>query len=442
MPGQGLSYDQQTDALRVFEASDLWAGCQSDDAQIARDLIETTWQTLGDAVRRSVDPGMGLAIMVSGGWDSRTLLAAAVKKLGASRVVGYSHGDVQSRELQIARGLATRMGVGLRAEPIDGGIYSFELLEQAFAREENLVFPHWHRAGRVLRADGVNCVTAGVYGEVLGGHYGRGMLLGEFGRMIEVGRWLLGRKERSRPLTQVEFDSLYDFLRLKGYERPPFIHPDFWAAIDAPRESINADIRADLERLRQRGIDTAERMVEAYVTEHRGSQYIGAQLRSCRSYVDVAMPFADREVLRLASCIRISEKIHNGVNRRMLARFCPVALTFPLAATLVAAQMPILFQEASRLLRKGREAGHWALHFRYPGKFGPPRLAWVNFEFLRRGTELMTVVEDLRCGFWDTAHLRRRIEAIRRGQWKQPLHPTSDLLLRIYTVDRMLRPTS
>jgi 7-cyano-7-deazaguanine synthase in queuosine biosynthesis len=89
--------------------------------------------------------------MMSGGWDSRTLLAAALAA-NANDLKCYTHGDEDSRELRNVRRLCEMSSVPLVSNVIDDSTISQELLLGTFPRVENAVFPHWHRAGTVLSA--------------------------------------------------------------------------------------------------------------------------------------------------------------------------------------------------------------------------------------------------------------------------------------------------
>ncbi len=180
-------------------------------------------------------------------------------------------------------------------------------------------------------------------------------------------------------------------------------------------------------------------MVEAFVTEHRNSQYINAQLLSCRAALDVANPFADRELFILATRIPMSAKIHNALNRAMLRKHAPDLLRFPMGATLVAARAPLLAQEASRLLRKGVASVRWTLHFASGGRLAPPGLSWVNFEFLRSGRSLHALTDDLECPIWNREAIRERIRRSATGDRQRPMHGLSDQLLKVYTLDLLLR---
>jgi asparagine synthetase B (glutamine-hydrolysing) len=145
--------------------------------------------------------------------------------------------------------------------------------------------------------------------------------------------------------------------------------------------------------------------------------------------VDVAMPYADRELLAFVTRIPLSLKIHNSLNRAMLARRAPELLRYPMAATLVPAGMPIAIQELSRIVRKLKEEMQWQLHARTSGRVPAPRLAWANFEFLRSGDSLRAVLDDLQTDLWDRSAINRSIRSVTAGEWSGSVHPLSDQLM-------------
>lgn len=437
-PGQALEFSERSGEIRIRERSDLWVGWSGTAADHQRGAAEEGWNRLQSAVSNA-PVASRCGVMVSGGWDSRTLLGAAKGESSSAALVGYSHGDPGSREIAIARAVARAAGIELHQEPIGADIYRLSDLRRVFAREETVVFPHWAHAGVALAGLGAKQVMAGVYGEVLGGHYGRAMLLRGSSKIIAVGASLLGINEPIHPVTDAELSSLKAFLRVGPLRRPWFLAADYWASIDRPVQQLNADIEQDIARLRGRNVHSLEQLIESYVTELRGSQYINAQLRSCRAELDISIPFADQQLLAFASRLPLSFKIHNAINRAALRHHWPALLDQPLAATLVRARAPLLVQEASRLARKVREEGHWKLHFASSGRIPPPRLAWVNFEFLREGRCLHEVIDDLRADVWDRGALQRKADAVTSREFRQPVHPVSDLLMKIYTIDLVLR---
>jgi hypothetical protein len=430
-PGQSLVYEAATDCVTLTEHSRLWnlregVGVNHDE------LIEAIWGRL----RASVDGGA--TIMTSGGWDSRTLLAAAAQVSPRGNIRAYSHGDPASRELRLAQQLARDIGIGFHQEPIDRRCYELDALRAGFDREEHVVFPHWHRAGTIIAGLGSGVTTAGVYGEVLGGHYGRAMLLQGSAKMLEVFRGLLGRVADTPRASAAQLEALRLFLHLTQLPRPWSVRQDWWEAAHIDANGVNADIDRDLDRLNNRGVCTIDQFIEAYVSEHRGSQYINAQIRSCRAHTDVTLPFTDRRLLEWTTAVPLGVKIHNRINRELLQRYAPSLLRYPMAATLAAGGRPLLVQEASRLARKALELGQWRVHSATGGRVAAPHLSWVNFEFLRSGAELSSIIEDLRAPLWDKPAMFRQVQALARNA-AVPTHPMSDQMMKIYTIDLALR---
>jgi hypothetical protein len=232
-----------------------------------------------------------------------------------------------------------------------------------------------------------------------------------------------------------------DLLRIRNLVNLWYVKEDFWKGAPELVDAINDDIGISLQRLRDRGV-SEPRLIEAYITEHRGAQFITSQLLSSRAYVDVALPFADHDLLRLVTQLPSSIKVHNALNKRMLSRHAPKLLRFPTGATLVRASMPTLIQESSRLTRHVIEDLRWKLHFKTHGFFDHPHFDWFSWEFLRDGRALAAIADDLRCSFWHKDAIRKRIETLKREQGMDPLSRASYLsrsLLKMYTVDMMLR---
>jgi asparagine synthetase B (glutamine-hydrolysing) len=433
MPGQALRFDA-AGRLQIEERSRAWAGVDAHPVS-----LDDTWAALVHAANVTLSNGHGPAVMMSAGWDSRTLLAMGRDAGRVQDLHAYSHGDVKSRELAIVRRLCRAANIGCRLESIDASVLELEALQQGFARVENVVFPHWHRAGRLLAHSGTRCVTAGVLGEVLGGHYGPAMLLRDRKKIAAVASALSGRGGRGLDSAAPDRRAARALLRIARLGRHWYLDREFEDTLPDRMGALNGEIETALNRLESRGIGTGNQLVEAFIAEHRGAQYINAQLTSCRAHLDVALPFGERGVFQLASRIPLSDKIQNRLNRALLQRFAPQLLRYPLAATLLPASMPVALQEASRLLRSIRESAQWRLHFRTNGRTRPPRLGWVNFEFLRSGHALHQLVNDLQGDLWDRVALRRRIGEIEQGRWHHQLHPMFDQLAKIYTIDLLLR---
>ena len=429
MPGQSLKYDACSDSLRISETSRAWVGI---DARKRKTIAIAAWESLTRAIRHTSDSNLPAAIMMSGGWDSRTVLAAMSACLPATKISAYYHGDLRSREMRLASRICQVVGVPFHAEPLDAKLFDLDFLKQCFDSIETTIFPEWYRAGRLLSTLGVKSVSAGVYGEVLGGHYGtppdgRKKLLSIAGR--HIGLHLHTRQD------------IRDLLRLRHLVVPWYIREDFWE--EDPKEAINADIEETLARFKNRGIDSTEQLIEAFITEHRGSQYINSQMLSCRAFIDISLPFGDQESFVLASRIPLNTKLYNALNREILLQHAPELLKFSTASTLVPARMPVVIQETSRLIRHTIDGLIWRAHFATFRKVNPPLRGWWNWDFLQNDDRLEILAEDLRGDYWNKNAILKRIKELKSSNLRfdsvNRVGILTQTLLKIYTTDLMLR---
>ncbi len=149
LPGQVLSYNPLSKQVSVQETSEAWAGNQPEDAPL-EEVADRCWNKLLEAVKNGLPDNRRHAIMLSGGWDSRTVLAAAAAHIPRESLLGYCYGDTEGRELRTARSLCESLSVPFLAEPIDDRSFDCEPLNRWFERTEDVRYPYWHRAGEVL----------------------------------------------------------------------------------------------------------------------------------------------------------------------------------------------------------------------------------------------------------------------------------------------------
>ena len=379
------------------------------------------------------------ALMMSGGWDSRTIAGVVAADPVGVKLQAYFHGDAESRERKIAEEVALNCNFPFIVGTLDASIFDPGFLRLGFDRTENVVFPHWHMAGRRLHASGVDVVSAGIFGEVLGGHYGSAMVLPGSRKAWAVLGALLGRGGPGGGRASAHRDQVVSLFSPWRLTRPWYMAETSWPGANTTLGAMKNDVETGLDAIVQRGVRGTDELIEAYITERRAAQYISAQLLSCRAVLDVGMPFIHRALLLRASRVPLSTKIHNRLNRDILAGTRPDLLAIPLAATLVKAGAPILAREASRWVRKVIEERAWRRHFESAGANPAPRYAWANFEFVRTSRCLLPIAEDLSAGLWDRVEIFRRLTDLEAGGWNRPAHPMVDMLMKIYTVDLMLR---
>lgn len=428
LPGQAITYQLDTGQLTIREPRITWVG---NKAVYPSEMdYEVLWDGLRTAVKRCFDSEKRHGLMMSGGWDSRLLLGAMLEQLGSHKVVAYTWGDPRSYDQRVAKQICQSTGVECIVEPLNDTLYEPGFLERTFHRVENVLYPQWHRASEQLSAIGVQSVSAGVYGEILGGHYGPAMVLAGMRKAIVVGAALIG--------IPVLFNS-FERLRYPRVARKPwYITTAAWAGMhDATRE-MNDDIESVWRNLEQLGIESREQLIEAFMALTRGSRLINQQILSCRTDLDVALPFIDFNLLRLSSQIHQCAKIHNTINRKLLQRYSAPLLQFVTGATLVPASMPIFTQEASRVIRFVGDNVSDKVYKFMDGRIRMTRLgSWV-YDFLRNGRALRKVLDDLRSDIWDRDAIDQSIKNI--AVYKEAsMYDVNTNFLTIYTTDLMLR---
>jgi len=439
--GQALVYESICNRLRVYEISKAWM--DSVDELKFGEIVKRSWITWKNAVGRCLESNQQHALMASAGWDTRLLLSAFREHIATSNLRGYSHGDLKSRELSIARRIFQALGIKHQLEPLDSGLYDLGALQRGFDRVENIVYPYWHRAGVRLAEAGIDCVSAGILGEVIGGQHGMILLLGGWNKLRFLASQLLHMRSNRAFEDEIDISCVYNFLHLDHLDKPWYVESEYWDTIPNIKEEINADIEESLDRLKVRGVKNADQLIEAYTTEYIGSQEWGAQLLSCRANLNIAIPFGDQEMLSLSSRIPVALKIRNSLNQAILRRYAPELLHFPCAASSVNAGWPIAVQETTRLVRRMFENVSWKIYSATHGYLRPKSLGWDNFEFLRDSKALQTLVHNLRNDIFDRNGIEKHItNRLMRVESKQSLYFLASLqeqVMKIYSTDLMLR---
>jgi asparagine synthetase B (glutamine-hydrolysing) len=430
-PGEIVRLNIHTLELDVGNYSNLWvvrANNQSQD-----NIIEHATELL----LTSFDIDQKTLLMMSAGWDSRTMLAASLANNKISKLTAYSHGDLGSREIKIIDRIAKTQDVNFYRQSVDAKMFAMDVLHKNLDYTENVVFPHWHCAGERANELGIRQVTAGIFGEAFGGHYGPPMVLSGASKIISTGKYILNLQSSAQWVGQQEeaLQKAKSLLRFTNIKKPWFVSDDFWESnYGQIFNLLNEDIELVLKRYKNRGIATPENFIEAFITEHRGSQYINAQLLSCRHHVNVCLPFADRDFIEFAASLPFSLKVHNILNQTVISRIAPELLKFPMAATLLPAKYPVILQEASRATRKFIEGIHWKVHKTTKGVLGEPRMGWTNFQFLADSNKLYEIIDSLKQPYWDKKKMKFHIDNIKYESY----HPASDMLMKILSIDYCL----
>jgi hypothetical protein len=440
MAGQNLVFESNSKRLRVNEISKAHLD-YVDEVELG-ELIQRVWGTFQSAIQRCLESSSRHALMSSGGWDSRLLLAGMREHIDSSRLQGYSHGDIRSRELSIVKRMFEALDIHLHLEPLDSSMYDLETLQKGFDRVESAVHPFWHRAGVRLSEAGVDCVSAGTFGEVIGGHHGMGYIVKGWNRNRFIARRLFGSRSKLASKDKTDWSNVYQLLCARDSNRPWYVRSEYWNAIPNINEEINADIEKSIQRYERRGIHNSHQLLEAWTAEYVGAQSWGIQLLCCRAHLNIASPLADQEFFCLASQIPISLKVPNIITRALVQDHAPELLHFPTAASLVPAEFPIIAQEMTRLVRQMITTVSWKTAVATRGFLRPKFFGWDNFEFLRDGKVFNAIVNDLKSDIVDKNVILDHIHKLNGMKWKESvdyMQGISYTMMQIYSADLMLR---
>ena len=417
--------------LKIENYSKLWA--KKPNTEPSSNLIEQASLLLIN----SFDSEKHTMLMMSAGWDSRTILAAGLATGRAENFKAYAHGDTSCREIEIVSRICNDSGTELFKQALSSEMYSPDRLQDNLNLTENVVFPHWHLAGERARDLDIQQITAGIFGETFGGHYGPPCILQGSKKILSVGKYLLNLHRFNSNKSQ-KGDAIKEaaaLLQMPSINKLWFISDEYWDTyIDEILQQYNQDVDDILSHYQQRGIETLENYVEAYTTEQRGSQYIAAQLLSCRHYTDICLPFADRNYIEFATRLPFEIKVHNRLNQSVIKSIAPELLKYPMAATLLSANHSIISQEASRAARKALDASRWKMHKLSKGRIKEPRMGWPNFKFLAEDDSIMDVIDSLNQPYWDKNKMKTWVNTIEHADY----HPLSDMLMKLLTVDHCL----
>lgn len=419
-PGAVVACSAETPGLSRLACS-AWPATPA-----AGDRPEGAWRAFVDAIPPS--PGTEpVAVMMSAGWDSRMVLAGVLQRVPAHRILLYSHGPADSRELQLVRRIGETLGCNTHIEPLRAHHYDLTALIDGFQRTGNIQFPYWHHAAWRLRSMGVHGVHSGVLGEILGGHYGSARAGSPTQTLMAalLPRWA-ERGDHRDPLS--EATGRLTGLIPKG--KPWFLSSAAWDAFRSSGDEIEGDIHAWLTRELQVVDRSLPSLLEHFFANHRGGQYIGEQPRSFLGVIDCMNPFGEVRSLYGAAGTPFAVRSHNRMSRTLLRRHLPVVLRHPTAACLVPAAWPIPLQEGSRALRK-------LLEHAAPGYAAG--LSWADFEFLRGAPQLEALAATFRSGLIDQDAVLSRIRAA-AGSRGGNMHSLADMLLKICNLEWWLGP--
>lgn len=383
------------------------------------------WAHLTEAI--SVPVSGPVALMMSGGWDSRTVLAALLQHVSPDRILLYSHGMVESRELALVKAIGKRLGCKVHLEPITPGSFDLSVMAEGFHRTGHIQFPYWHYAGHRLVDLGVGQAYAGVLGEVVGGGYGTTFAGSFLQKALATVTPRLAKPSSGRGIVD-EIMARFEVNIPRG--KPWFLTSGAWSLAEPSVATIREETRAWMERGLTEANPTMGGLMEEFFAKHRAGHYTGEQPRCFMGVLPWRNPMATLDCIRSGVALDFSSRVQNRHNRRMLLKHDRRVLERPTAACLVPAKYPIPIQEASRALRK-------VLEMLSPTK--ALRLSWANFDFLRNSGKLEIIAATFGPDIIDREAVQQRIARANASD-RGSMHSLTDMLLKITNAEWWLNP--
>lgn len=358
-------------------------------------------------------------LMMSAGWDSRTLLAQGAKGYKSA----YTHGDLSSREILISHKLSRRFRLDHHFIDTENQNFTPTLLDEMLAQLGFCIFPIWYLAAQRVQALNGGPLSSGVLGELLGGHYGLLSIGTRFHKLMSASSILVGGDLSDQQMER----------RVAEFCTPPeyfwFLTDDALSHFNKVAPKTKARMLDQINRFRSEEANW-QRAIERFNMNHRARQYILKQAQASVSTVGYIAPFADDILAETSEIYPFKNRIHNKLNRRILSELNPVLLNEPMAATLISAKRPIIFQEISRVLRVFFEESTKLLGI------SPPRLGWFDYEYLYTTTLFEHWITSLKHEIWDKDRMRSTIKSnVTRGI---DAGSTLDMLCKIKTVDHYI----
>ncbi len=391
--------------------------------------------TAAELLTASSEKMAGSMLMMSAGWDSRTLLAAALASGSTAGLVLYNHGDMESREAAIVKQIAAATGIRLISRPLGSESFTPGRLAEVFDRTESVMSPSWFDAGLEAVSAGCNSVSSGIYGEIFGGGYGASMSIRGVRKYLALLPALtvggkMGTGRRVSPAAVLS--GAMAILRQAEYQVPWYFNEEIWNdRFRGLHEQVNADLEQVVHGYVDQGAPTVDSTIEAFSAEQRASQSIADQLRTAVWKLPPLVPFAARSLSEFAFGLPFPCRTNNKLCRLVLKRLAPQLLDFPTAAVLVKTKRPVLIQEVSRAYRKLGESMQAKIKARQNDYAWQPRSGWANFQFLRDSQTLFDLIASLNSPLFDQERIRATIARGVRGYY----HPLINMLLRMKTID-------
>lgn len=268
------------------------------------------------AVKRSVRQDMNCAIALTGGLDSRCILAAAVNQ--HLPFFTYTGGQPDSTDVILARRLSDRTGFEHSFELIDPRVLADWLTPMVLHQGGIIATLHSHACRVLTNPPRFDAVVHGIGGE--------------FTRSF----WASLRNLNIRKLTTAQ-----KFLKEKmaGKKRLQYLEhiwkPEFRTlGIQSPESHLNTLLAKYSPK------DSLVAAMDYLYLHERCRKFLNKGILPVRPSVDVYFPYFDHQWIEAIAAIPISYRITNRIQVDLIRKLCPDILGIPYAKTFIPLSTP------------------------------------------------------------------------------------------------------
>lgn len=376
---------------------------------------------IGELVKTSCRRIAGLggehALLLSGGMDSRLILAAWPRE---EKLPCYSYGPPEFADVAFARAAAAVRGSTFTRVPLDGDEVA-DGIDEMLRLSGPPTFPPRYLTGRRLAADGFDVALDGYAGDVLlgGSYYGFGRFLSRPARWAQLVNRLGDRRVSDvglDALTEGLLESLWDAGATEWLDR--YADPEVARMLAAQKPAILQDIRTTLGEMAppEGSVAVAVRDFKLMQRALRTTLHQGVL---CRRFVRIGYPlFCDAPLLEATWRIAPRHTAFRRLYIRLFRRHFPEYAEVPYAASLLPLKHSSLLHRATMAMR-GR-----GVRLPWTGFARPKYDEWDTW--LRESSALRerAIVLLSELGLADRPRLRTMLDRIGSGQDKG----TGDLL--------------
>lgn len=260
---------------------------------------------LQTAVRRAIGGARRVAVPLSGGWDSRTVLGFARRTQPDAEITGYSAGHSHSHDVLLGRQLARRAGVPHRFVPIREDFLARHAEEFVWLTDGLVTAYHgWYMDLRSELDPASEVVLSGFFGDAV------------------LGFWR--RLNRAGSMAQMETANLAE--HQLGFSEPELarlFRPGVYRRV---KHVTAASLSATLRQAHAKDLRDAAAIVNMLQRQRRCISY---PLTTFGSLVRAAAPFADNDVVDLALTLPTTAREDKAAYLRMLCRWLPKLAAVP-----------------------------------------------------------------------------------------------------------------